>query len=1571
MQVLLLGPLEARADGRQIQLGAAKQRAVLAMLALRANSAVSADELMEGLWGEHPPASAPKMVQQYISQLRRLLAEGDAGAVSILTRGRGYELRIAPDDVDAECFVRLVSRGSARQALSLWRGTALDDLADEPFAAVEIRRLQELRLDALEQAIEADLADGRHGELIGELEALISEHPLSERLHGLLMLALYRSGRQAEALEAYRRARRQLVDDIGIEPGPDLQRLHEAILHHDASLDAPPRRELPPELRAGSPMFGREAELARLRGAWARALEGCGSTVVIEGPPGSGRTRLAAELAGEVREKGGLVLLSSDAPPRGLRPALVIHDDPGPSGPDEDPVLRVVTGAAAAPPGAERIVLGPLGAQAIGAIARLYGQEHAAEWLAERSGGLPAEAHRIASAWAREEAERHVITEALRTADEREELRQAERRLSGRVAELQSMRERTERPDARSAAVVCPYKGLASFDRDDADFFFGRDRLVAEMVARLVGAPLLGIVGASGSGKSSVLRAGLLAELAKGVLPGSSGWTQVLMRPGEHPAATLQRLAPKAPSDRRVLIAVDQFEEAFTVCRDPSERAAFIGALAGAAKDPERDVTVLLAVRADFYGRCAEYPALGALLGANQLLVGAMRRDELRRAIEMPAQRARLHVEPELADALLADTADEPGALPMLSTALLELWQHRDGDRLSLAAYERTGGVRGAVARMAERAYARLDPIEQGAARRILLRLTGDAGVGAHVRRRVPLAELEGEGEGVLEALADSRLVTLSEGTVEVAHEALLQEWPRLAGWLEEDAAGRRVHAHLIEAAREWTEDGNRGDLYRGARLASALEWRAEHEPELNATERRFLDASRLASERARRRMQLVLAAVTALLVVAAVAAIVALGQRGRARDEARAAEAQRLGAQALNTDAVDLSLLLARQGVALDDDRATQLNLLAALRRSPAVVGAMRPGISGLTSIEQPAGGRVLAVSDIDGGTAFLDPASRRRLAVHRASAGATGSPLASAPDGSRVAEIGLDFQGAFIDVFDSRSRQLVSELRQAIFAATPESAVFSPDSGELLMQGENADGTNHLWRWDVRGEGQLRADVQLPGAHSLLLGFAGSKLLTYSAGERAVVVRDPTTLRAQRRFRLPAGVTGLVPSSGEVAMAVGDGSLRLLDLRSGRVRTARGRHDAPVTAIAFSPDGRTLVTAGRDGRLIVWDVRTASAVESLETGAAGTIEGVALTPDGRTAYTAGRDGTVLMWDLQGSRRFERPLRDQGGRLLLGRALVAPAGAARFGAVDDRGAIDLFDSRSLRPTGRIRLGGGRRAVAAAISPDGRTLAVTDRGGRVQFWDLRDRRPAGGAVYAHAYEAQAVAFSGNGRWLVTGGFDTIVHLWDARSHRLRNTLVISAAADLSLNPQGTLLAVTLGDQNFTGGLRVLSVPDLKVVRQLPAPFGTVGRFTPDGRSLIYGDRQGRIWIYDTRSWKLRGRPLDLTSPVQTADVSPDGRTLATTSVDGKVGLWDLPSRRPIGGDQPGTAGDLVGAGFIDGGRQLVVLHDRGGFAWDLRPASWEQHACAVAGRTLTRAEWKSALGDRPYAPACR
>src|SRR3954469_10348416 len=236
MDISVLGPMEAAAGGRPLSLGGGKPRALLAMLALQAGSPVSTDHLIEGLWGESPPATATKMIQIFVSQVRKALdASGDAGR--LLTRGRGYELRIDPDDVDALRFERLLAAQAPREALALWRGPPLEELAGEPFAAAEIRRLEELRLAAVELAIEQDLAAGRHREVIGELDALVAQEPLNERFQGQRMLALYRSGRQSEALAAYRNAREVLIDQVGLEPGPDLQRLNDAMLQHDPSLD--------------------------------------------------------------------------------------------------------------------------------------------------------------------------------------------------------------------------------------------------------------------------------------------------------------------------------------------------------------------------------------------------------------------------------------------------------------------------------------------------------------------------------------------------------------------------------------------------------------------------------------------------------------------------------------------------------------------------------------------------------------------------------------------------------------------------------------------------------------------------------------------------------------------------------------------------------------------------------------------------------------------------------------------------------------------------------------------------------------------------------------------------------------------------------------------------------------------------------------------------------------------------------------------------------------------------------------------------------------------------------------
>ena len=446
---------------------------------------------------------------------------------------------------------------------------------------------------------------------------------------------------------------------------------------------------------------------------------------------------------------------------------------------------------------------------------------------------------------------------------ERPGLRTTETELAGTVVDLQLVRERRafyvpDAPPGPSERLICPYRGLAPFDAAHAEYFFGRERLVAELVARLVGSTLLAVVGPSGSGKSSAVRAGLLPALADGVVPGSEHWRRAVMRPGARPLAELSRALARAvpeagdegaapwiadalerlPDGERLVLLIDQFEEAFVACRDQAEREAFFDALVEGAGDPDERLVIVLAIRGDFYARCAEHAELSTLVSANQLLVGPMRRDELRRAIELPARRAGLRVEPRLVSALVGDVAAEPGGLPLLSAALVELWQRRDGRTLRYGVYERSGGVSGAVARLAEDAYQRLSPAERLRARPMLLRLAGadDEQAEGFVRRRVPLDELEldrdEDAARALAVLTESRLLTVDEGAAEVAHEALLREWPRLRDWLAEDAEGRHLHQHLIGAAGEWRDSGrDPAELYRGARLASALDWAAEPRP--------------------------------------------------------------------------------------------------------------------------------------------------------------------------------------------------------------------------------------------------------------------------------------------------------------------------------------------------------------------------------------------------------------------------------------------------------------------------------------------------------------------------------------------------------------------------------------------------------------------------------------------------------------------------------------------------------------------------------------------------------------------
>ncbi len=1053
MRFKVLGPLEVSRENGPIVLGGPKQRAVLAHLLVRANQVVPTEALIDQVWGDEPPEAARNTLQTYVSHLRKAL-----GADRLEGRTPGYLLHVEPDELDSARFERLLNeaRGTngqadaaaiLREALGLWRGPAFADLAGEESLSGEIARLEELRVQALEERLAADLAAGRHGDVIAELESMTREQPLRERLWASLMLALYRSGRQADALAVFQRARQILADDLGVDPSPELVRLHERVLQQDPDLEikGEPLRgyRLLEQIgegafgvvyRAIQPQVGREVavksihpELANLPDFVRRFEREAQLVARLEHPhivplydywrePDAAylvmRFLRGGSLEGLLGE-GGLDLDRATAILDQVASALaaahrqgVVHRDvkPGNVLLDEDGNAYLSDFGVALGVGLPEQTTGTM---IRGTPDYLSPEQIRLESVSPRSDiyslgivlyEMITGEHPFPDGSINVVLEQHLqqplpsvrgmrpeLPPAVDAVIARATAKHSDQRFSDALEVAAAFRAAAERHPLHAAGVGeirNPYKGLRAFLEADAADFFGRETLVRRLAERLAepgaGSRFLCVVGPSGSGKSSVVRAGLVPALRRGAVAGSEGWFFVDVTPGPHPLRELESallgIAIQPPPslldelerdelglahavdrvlpdpDAELLIVLDQLEEVFTLVEDDSERSLVLESVRAAVEAPGSRVRVVATLRADFFDQPLSVRGFGELLADRTEAITPMSPEQLERAIAGPAEHVGLEVEPGLISAMVTDVADRPGALPLLEFALTELAERATGT-LTLDAYHRIGGVSGALARRAEQIYATADEAGRDAAQQLFLRLVTLGEGTEDTRRRVRHSELDAlevdraSMDAVIEAFGRYRLLTFDrddltrEPTVELAHEALIRAWTRLGDWIDEAREDVRMHRRLVASADEWAGSGEEPSfLLTGARLEGLSSWVAETPLALGRRERSFVETSlerheaQLEAERLRvlherslevrsvRRLRAFVAVLVAASLVAATLTVVAVNrsrEAERERDRARVAALTGAALANLRSDP-ELSVLLALHAVNL-----------------------------------------------------------------------------------------------------------------------------------------------------------------------------------------------------------------------------------------------------------------------------------------------------------------------------------------------------------------------------------------------------------------------------------------------------------------------------------------------------------------------------------------------------------------------------------------------------------------------------------------------------------------------------
>ena len=1171
-----------------------------------------------------------------------------------------------------------------------------------------------------------------------------------------------------------------------------------------------------------------------------------------------------------------------------------------------------------------------------------------------------------------------------------------------------------------------PYKGLRPFVETDVGIFYGREKPLQRILQRLIeDGPyqrFLAIVGASGSGKSSLVNAGIIPALHRGDLAGSENWFVTRMTPGNNPLRRLEMallsiafgdsdwisnrlhespqglvevVADIMSEGDELVLVIDQFEEVFTQADDSQQQAHFLRNLFSAVHAPDSRVRVVIVLRADFYDRPLLYPGFGDLLRDRTEIILPLQAHELESAIAKPAEQVGLKVEADLVAAMVNDVSQQAGALPLLQYALTELFEQREGRMLTHAAYQKGGGISGALSRRADELYEKQNIMGREAIRQLFLRLVTIGEGVEDTRRRVRWSELTSIAPtkthplwAVLDGYGKYRLLTFDhdpitrEPTVEVAHEALIRTWGRLHQWVEEDRQNLLIQRRLATAALEWHSNGHEtGYLASGARLAQFELLADERFIILTDHEKAYLAASSQARRRAKQWGQLFVAGLMVFSAVALALAglawtaqrqaqhaeATAVFDRNRANREATIARSRELASTALNrTDRLDLALLLSLESGRAADTFEAHSSLLTLLQSNPRLLTFLHGHTERVRDVAFSPDGQLLASAGQDGRIILRD--ANTHLPI-RELVGMTGAvnAVAFSPDGRLLASGGTD---ALVYLWDVQTGERIGE----------------PLPGH----------TDSIWRMAFSPDGKMLATAS-----------QDQTLILWDVAERQAI-GNPLTGHSDAVYDVAFSPDGRFIASGSA-----DGTVRLWDTKTGEaVGDSLTGHTNWVWSVAFSPDGQRLVSGSADTTLIIWDVVTHEALRQISTGHTGWVRSVAFSPDGQMIVSGSADGTLRVWSTENGELIALPL--TGHQDAVWRVAFSPDGSLLASASADKTLIlwdihqqvplsphifDTADSASsvtFSPDGQwLAVGGGSDIwlwkdnsdnhpivleghigpiTSVAFSPNGQLLASGSADHTIILWDMATHEPIGEPLIGHTEVVFGVAFNPDGRLLASGGDDGTVIVWDMAAHQPIDEALTGHAdgvLGMAFSPDGRVLASASRDHTVILWDVTTHQPIGKPLTGHTAEVTAVA-FSPDGKLLATASRDNTIRLWDVATHQLIRQPFTgHVHWVLSLTFSPDGQWLVSGSRDTSIIWWNIETGQPMGQPFFTQQGWVNGVAFSPDGSRLASATDDGKvLVWEADLQAWQKRACQIANRNLSHEEWARYFPTADYHVTC-